>query len=431
MNIKELKLNIKIIEALTDLGFVDATSIQEKCIPEILKGNDVFGQSSTGSGKTAAFGLPILEKIKSTNHVQALVLTPTRELCVQNTNALRDFAKYLKLNIISVYGGVSIDNQIKGLRTADIVVGTPGRILDHIKRGTAKFNNVKYLVLDEADKMFEMGFIQDVEDIIHEVPKPRQTLLFSATIPSTVHHIIKRHMNSPINIKSNIHVDKSLLKQTYFQVRDFEKFSLLVSLVKKHPDELTLVFCGTRRLVDIISRNLNLQGIKAMAIHGGLTQNRRAFALDALKKQNINILVATDVAARGLDIKNVNYIYNYDVPKTSEEYIHRIGRTARAGSSGQAITLLSERDYDNFKKVLSDRNINIIKGVIPVFDKINLVKYDTRNNSSYGQRDRSWNRNSPRGRDNFRSRDDGPKNSSSRSNRDDSSRNRNYNRYNS
>ena len=409
MDIKDLKLNTKIIEALVDLGYTEATPIQEKCIPLILEGKDVFGQSSTGSGKTAAFGLPIIEKLRPDNRVQVLILTPTRELCVQITEALRGFSKYLRLNIISVYGGVSLENQIKTIRTADIVVGTPGRILDHIKRGTIKFNSVKHLVLDEADRMFDMGFIQDVEDIIHETPKERQTLLFSATIPSTVHHIIKRHMNNPVNVKSSTHVDKSLLKQIYFQVKDYEKFSLLISLIKKNPSELTLVFCGTRRMVDIISRNLNLQGMKTMAIHGGLTQSRRSFALDSLKKENINVLVATDVAARGLDIKNVNFVYNYDVPKTSDEYIHRIGRTARAGMSGEAITLLSERDYENFSRVLSDRSLIIIKGVTPAFDKVDLVRaFESRSKSSnnfsrgFNRDSRSSSRNFSRGNDSSR-----------------------------
>ena len=301
--------------------------------------------------------------------------------------------------------------------------------MDHIKRGTIKFNSVKHLVLDEADRMFDMGFIQDVEDIIHETPKERQTLLFSATIPSTVHHIIKRHMNNPVNVKSSTHVDKSLLKQIYFQVKDYEKFSLLISLIKKNPSELTLVFCGTRRMVDIISRNLNLQGMKTMAIHGGLTQSRRSFALDSLKKENINVLVATDVAARGLDIKNVNFVYNYDVPKTSDEYIHRIGRTARAGMSGEAITLLSERDYENFSRVLSDRSLIIIKGVTPAFDKVDLVRaFESRSKSSnnfsrgFNRDSRSSSRNFSRGNDSSRgSRDRRDSNRGSRD-RSDSSR---------
>lgn len=395
MNIKDLKLDTKIIEALVDLGFIDATPIQEKCIPLILEGKDVFGQSSTGSGKTAAFGLPMIQNIKQGHGIQALILTPTRELCVQVTNSLRDFSKYQRLNIISVYGGVSIDNQIRVIRSADIVVATPGRVLDHLKRNTIKFDKVRYLVLDEADKMFEMGFIDDVEIIISQVPKQRQTLLFSATVPNTVNHIIKKHMIDPISIKSSTHVDRSLLKQTYYQVKEFEKFSLVVSLLKKHPDGLSLVFCGTRRLTDVVARNLQAQGIHSMAIHGGLTQNRRAYALEALKKQDINVLVATDVAARGLDIKNVSHVYNYNVPKTSDEYIHRIGRTARAGSSGDAITLLSEKDYDNFNRVLYDRSISITKVVVPNFEKVNMIRFEQRPHRSFNNRDghsqnRSW-----------------------------------------
>ena len=301
-------------------------------------------------------------------------MTPTRELCVQVSEALFSFSKFTGLKITSVYGGVSIGPQIQAIQRANVVVGTPGRILDHMERGTIKFDKIKILILDEADKMFEMGFIEDVERIIKQTPKERQTLLFSATLSKSIQQLVQRHLRHPVTIKTEVHVAKHLLKQRYYVVRNHEKFSLLMGLIKVHGKGLGIVFCGTRRGVDSVTKNLRSQGIKAMAIHGGLTQSKRMQALEHLKKESINILVATDVAARGLDIKNVSYVYNYDVPKTPDEYVHRIGRTARAGSEGDAITLLSEHDYESFNRILSDRTLTIKKEDLPEFEKIHFQK---------------------------------------------------------
>lgn len=370
MLFEELNLNHNILKAIKALGFNETTQIQAKCIPEIKQGKDVVGQSSTGSGKTAAFGLPLLEKVENGKGLQVLILTPTRELCVQVSDALYSFSKFLGTRIVSVYGGVSIGPQIHAIQRADVVVGTPGRILDHLERRTINFEKVKILVLDEADKMFEMGFIEDVERIMKHIPKERQTLLFSATLSSSIQQLVQRYLRHPVTVKSEIHVAKHLLKQRYYVVRQHEKFSLLTSLIKMNPSGMGIVFCGTRRGVDSVTKNLRTQGIKAMAIHGGLTQSKRMTALEHLKKEHINILVATDVAARGLDIKNVSHVYNYDVPKTAEEYVHRIGRTARAGAEGDAVTLLSDHDYDNFNRILSDRTLTIKKEELPQFEKI-------------------------------------------------------------
>lgn len=369
MEITNLNLDPNIMKALKAMGFTETTDIQEKCIPPILQGKDVFGQSSTGSGKTAAFGLPMLERIKPGSGLQALIITPTRELCVQVTDAMRSFGRFLRIKTNSVYGGVSIGPQIDAIKFSEIIVGTPGRILDHIERGTIRFGNVKFLVLDEADKMFEMGFIEAIEHIIRHIPKERQTLMFSATLPSAVHQLARKHLRNPVMLKSKIYVDKSLMNQVYYDVKYDQKFSLLVHLLKKETSGLALVFCATRREVDIVAKNLKIQGLRAMAIHGGLTQSKRLHALDSLKKEDINILVATDVAARGLDISKVSHVYNYDVPKTSEDYVHRIGRTARAGMKGDAVTLLSDRDHDNFRNVLSDRTLEIRKSEVPQFEK--------------------------------------------------------------
>lgn len=392
MKISELPLQQPILRALHEIGFTDLTPIQEKCIPSIMQGKDIFGQSSTGSGKTAAFGLPILEKVQSGKGIQALILTPTRELCVQVTDAIRSFSKHLRVNVTSVYGGVGIGPQIRALQDATIVVGTPGRILDHIERRTIRFTNVKFLVLDEADRMFDMGFIDAVEDILRYLPKERQTLLFSATLPASVNHIIHKHLRQPITIKSEVYVAKHLLKQIYYDVAPYDKFSLLVHLLRKHAQGLTLIFCGTRHEVDILATNLKMHGIRSMAIHGGLTQSRRSYALDALKNEHINVLVATDVAARGLDIKNVTHIYNYDVPKTSDEYIHRIGRTARAGANGDAVTLLSDRDYENFSRVKSDRTLDIQRETPPAFERIRFERGQGSRHRSFSPRHREQRR---------------------------------------
>lgn len=374
MKIEELNLNPMLLKAVKGLGYEEATPIQEKCIPPIREGKDVVGQSSTGSGKTAAFGLPILEKIQPGKGLQALILTPTRELCVQVTEAMNEFGRHLHARAASVYGGVGIEPQIRAIRAADIVVGTPGRILDHMERGTIRFDKTSFLVLDEADKMFEMGFLEDVERIISAVPKERQTLLFSATFSSDIHGLVRKHMRSPATIKGEVYVDKSLLRQVYYDIKAYDKFSLLVHLLRKKTPGLALIFCATRREVDVVAKNLKMQGVQAMAIHGGLTQNRRLYALDSLKKGHISVLVATDVAARGLDIRDVSHVYNYDVPKTSGEYVHRIGRTARAGDQGDAVTLLTERDYENFSNVLRDHTLDIRKADPPQFEKVSFVR---------------------------------------------------------
>ncbi len=370
MKFEDLGLNPLILKQIRTEGFEEATEIQAKCIPLIKEGKDIVGQSVTGSGKTVAFSIPIMEKIKQGKGIQTLVLTPTRELCLQVKDTFETFGKPMKLKATAVYGGAGMEEQIRDLRRAEIVVATPGRLLDHIGRRTIDLRNIRYLILDEVDKMFEMGFVEDVDRIIKNVPKERQTLLFSATMPKKVHTVINRYLKDPVIIKGQVTVDRSKLNQTYYDIEQNSKFSLLISLLKKRTSGLSLIFCGTRHQVDSLTSNLKKNGIKVMAIHGGLTQNKRIHALESLKNEKIDVLVATDVAARGLDIKNVTHVYNYDVPKTSEEYIHRIGRTARAGKNGDAVTLLCDRDYDNFRRVLSDKSLKVEKLDLPQFEKI-------------------------------------------------------------
>ncbi len=393
MKFEELNINKKLIDKTREQGFEELTLIQEKCLPEIIDGKDVVGQAETGSGKTLAFCLPILDRIIPGEGLQTVVLTPTRELCVQVTDVFKDFGKILGIKTTSVYGGVGIELQIKKIRTSEIVVGTPGRMLDHLRRETIDFRNVRFLVLDETDKMLDMGFIDDVEKIIHHVPKKRQTLMFSATIMRSIHRLMNRHLRNPVVIKTKSQVDKSKLHQTYYDIyKQNEKFSLLVHLLKNDTSGLAIVFCATRRESDIVARNLRHHGINASAIHGGMSQNKRSQSLDSLKNQRTDVLAATDVAARGLDIKNVSHIYNYDVPKTSIEYIHRIGRTARAGENGAAITLLTAPDHDNFRRVQSNDELNIERAEMPDFEKVAFYRKTKRRRKSYPRRPNQKNR---------------------------------------
>jgi superfamily II DNA/RNA helicase len=378
MKFADLGLNQDILNALSEAGFSETTTIQEKAIPAILQGKDIIAQSMTGSGKTAAFGLPIIQKLAPTNKIHALVLTPTRELCVQVSQAIGQFGKFTGLKTTMVFGGVDIEPQMSALRHADIVVGTPGRILDHMHRGSIDFTHLKFLVLDEVDRMADMGFIDDVERIVSGLPKHRQTLLFSATMTQDVTRLASRHLKEPVMIKAETYVDEKLLKQVYYNVQSSDKFSMLVHLLKTGKEGLKLVFCATRHEVDIVTENLRMQGINVMAIHGGLTQNNRMRALDSLREEKIDVLVATDVAARGLDIKNVEYVFNYDVPKTAIEYLHRIGRTARAGESGIAVSILCEPDYENFRRILRDKPLDIQKAPNPKFERVRFDRYINR-----------------------------------------------------
>jgi len=384
----ELNIKSEIVEKTRESGFKHLTSIQEKCMREIIEGRDVVGQAETGSGKTLAFTLPILDKIRLNDNLQAVVLTPTRELCVQVTGVFQEFGKPLGIKTASIYGGVGIEPQIRSLHSAHVVVGTPGRILDHIRRKTIDFSNIRFLVLDEIDKMLDMGFIKDVGRIISYFPRERQTLMFSATISQGVQRIARKYLKNPLLVMTKPLVDGSKLKQVYYDIyQQNDKFSLLVHLLKEHTFGLSIVFCGTRKETDVVARNLRKQGVKALAIHGGMGQDKRLRSLEALKKQTIDVLVATDVAARGLDIKNVTYVYNYDVPKTPQEYIHRVGRTARAGKNGVAITLLTRRDHDNFRRVQSDDKLMIEEANFPRFKKVPLFRNSSeRGNNAFNKR---------------------------------------------
>tara|TARA_Y100000310_G_scaffold345413_1_gene464696 strand:- start:5308 stop:6621 length:1314 start_codon:yes stop_codon:yes gene_type:complete len=368
----KLGLSKELTDVLKQFGFEEPSEIQEKAIPIALAGKDIIGGSATGSGKTLAFASAIIENLEPNDEVQALILTPTRELAEQVATSIRDFGKNKKLDVLAVYGGVKIEPQMRRITTADVIVGTPGRILDHLDRRSLRLNKVKFLVLDEVDRMFDMGFSKDVEKIIKECPKERQTMMFSATIYGDVDYLAKKYTRNPVEISVESQVDPSKLKQVYYDVPDDQKFSLLANLLKEESADLVMVFCNTRRTVDFIVSNLVRAGIDAKAIHGGLEQNKRIRVLSEFHKKGLGVLVCTDVAARGLDIKDVSHVYNYDIPSDPIDYIHRIGRTARAGEEGKAITILASRDYQSFGAIMESDEFSITPEELPKFEIVRI-----------------------------------------------------------
>ncbi len=380
ISFKNLGISEPVLRSINDEKFETPSEIQEKSIPLILAGKDVIAGSATGSGKTLAFASGIIQSSDRGKGIQALVLVPTRELAEQVAKALSKFSKYRPLEIIAVYGGAGIFQQIRELRTADVVVGTPGRILDHIGRNTIKLGKVKTLVLDEADRMFDMGFIEDVERIIKKCPQERQTLLFSATISKDVVRLSRNHMKKPLQVSVESYVDPKKLIQVYYETGDDMKFSLLVHLLKHENSGLVMVFCNTKRNTDKVAKNLRFSGIDSLAIHGGLTQGKRNNVMRLFHSGKTGVLVCTDVAARGLDIQGVSHVYNYDIPRESKQYIHRIGRTARAGAEGKAVNILSRNDYDNFSRVLKENDVKIKEEAMPVMEKAVIRKPEGRMN---------------------------------------------------
>ncbi len=369
------KFSDELMKSIDKLGFDSPTQIQSSSIPYILQGKDVIGESATGSGKTLAFGSGIVEKTIPGKGLQALVITPTRELAEQVKKALKKIAGNKNLKIISVYGGVAINPQIYALRTAEVVIATPGRFKDHLQRCTVNTSGIKILVLDEADKMLDMGFVDDIEDIIKTCPRDRQTLFFSATIPPRIEELSNKYMRNPINVSARKQVDPSKLRQFYYNIPKNFKLSLLSHLIKKENSKLVMVFCNTRRTTDFVVKNLKINDINAIAIHGGFTQNKRDNSMENFKKGNSFVLVCTDVAARGIHIDNVSHIVNYEIPKNPIDYVHRIGRTARAGEEGKVINLLCDDDYGNFSRILDEyRAFDVKKIEKPYVEKIRIVR---------------------------------------------------------
>ncbi len=350
----ELNISESTQGALERMGFEEATPIQEGTIRYGIEGKDVIGQAQTGTGKTAAFGIPIIEKIDTSNKaVQALVIAPTRELAIQVSEEIYKIGHGKRARVLSVFGGQDIGRQIRALRNnPQIIVGTPGRILDHIKRRTLKLDGVETLVLDEADEMLNMGFIEDINSILENVPETRQTLLFSATMPGPIRKIAETFMKDPemVKIKSK-EMTVENIDQYFVKTQEREKFDVLTRLLNVDKPELAIVFGRTKRRVDEVAHALNIRGYVAEGIHGDLTQSKRMSVLRQFKANKIDVLVATDVAARGLDISGVTHVYNFDIPQDPESYVHRIGRTGRAGQSGIAITFVTPREMNYLRIV--------------------------------------------------------------------------------
>lgn len=347
---KDIVPDERLLQAIARLGFTEPTEIQEKTIPPGIEGRDLIGQAKTGSGKTLAFGIPLLHRLTREHVPQALIITPTRELCQQIAQELRKLDR--ETGITAVFGGVSINPQIAELKKAQIVVGTPGRLLDHLARGTFRTQSIRFLVFDEADRMFDMGFVKDMERIVHQLPKDRQTMLFSATMPDAIKRLVTKYQHDPYHVKAKSHVEEHLLPQFVYRVPQSEKFSLLVHLLKQEDPYLAFVFTRTKYGAKALARNLSKQGLEAVAMHGNLSQNQRDKVIADLKAGKIRILVATDVAARGLDVKHVSHVINDNVPAVPEDYIHRIGRTARAGAKGKAITLVEPSEQGQWRAIL-------------------------------------------------------------------------------
>jgi len=363
----EFNLSADLLAEVDKAGFVEASPIQEQTIPLALEGKDVIGQAQTGTGKTAAFGLPTLEKIRTEEAtIQALVIAPTRELAVQSQEELFRFGRSKGVKVRSVYGGSSIEKQIKALKSgAHIVVGTPGRLLDLIKRKALKLHDIETLILDEADEMLNMGFLEDIEAIISRVPENRQTLLFSATMPDAIKRIGVQFMKEPEHVKiAAKELTTELVDQYYIRVKEQEKFDTMTRLMDVDQPELSIVFGRTKRRVDELTRGLKIRGFRAEGIHGDLDQNKRLRVLRDFKNGNLDVLVATDVAARGLDISGVTHVYNYDIPQDPESYVHRIGRTGRAGKSGQSITFVSPNEM-GYLQIIENLTKKRMKGLKP------------------------------------------------------------------
>ncbi len=350
----DLNLSSDIKKAIEHMGFLHPTPIQIQAIPHILEGKDIIGQAETGTGKTAAFGIPALEMVDITQkRVQVLVLCPTRELANQVAEEINLLSRYKDIKIQSIYGGQSIERQIRTLKKGvHMVIGTPGRVMDHLQRNTLKLDNLKMLVLDEADKMLDMGFREDIEVILTRAPERRQTILFSATMPKPIMKLTTQYQHEPLLIKTqqkNINVPQ--IEQFYFNTKGRPKHDILCRVIDNYEMKSSLVFCNTKKGVDELVGTLRRRGYLADGLHGDMGQRQRDEVMSGFRNGTIETLVATDVASRGIDVKNIEAVFNYDIPQDTESYIHRIGRTGRAGKEGRAFTFAASRDIYRIKNI--------------------------------------------------------------------------------
>ncbi|MEH6710272.1 DEAD/DEAH box helicase [Paraglaciecola polaris] len=385
LTFKDLNLPAELLQALEKVGYETPTPIQAECIPLIMAGHDLLGTAQTGTGKTAAFALPMLANIDANNsNTQLLVLAPTRELAIQVAEAFQVYASFSrKINVLPIYGGSSYDNQIRQLRRgAQVVVGTPGRVIDHIKKGTLKLDNLKFLVLDEADEMLRMGFIDDVEWILSHAPAERQTALFSATMPDPIRKITKRYLNDPKQVKIESKVTTaSTIKQRYCQVAGHHKLEALTRIMEVEQFDGVIIFVRTKTATMELAEKLSARGYAVEPLNGDIPQNSRERTVERLKRGKIDILVATDVVARGLDVERVSHVINYDVPYDTESYVHRIGRTGRAGRTGDAILFISHREKRMLFSIERATRQSIDPMPIPSISQLNETRLSRFKNS--------------------------------------------------
>ncbi len=367
MNFEELGISAQIVKAVYQMGYEEPTPIQKGAIPPALEGKDIIGQAQTGTGKTAAFAIPILQRCRKGVRPSAIVLEPTRELAIQVSEEFNKIGKFRGLSAIPIYGGQSIEHQLRALKKGvDIVIGTPGRVIDHIQRRTLDLGEVNIAVLDEADEMLDMGFIDDIKKVLGMTPEERQTMLFSATIGSNVLALSKKYMHDPVKVMINVaDIVVPKIRQIFYEVREDEKIDALSRIIDVEDLYRCLVFCHTKREADRVAVKLKDMGYNADAIHGDYSQSQRNTAMRHFRDGTIDILVATDVAARGLDIQNVTHVINYSIPQDPESYIHRIGRTGRAGKAGIAIMFVTPREYRELRLIEKIAKTKISREKLP------------------------------------------------------------------
>ncbi|QSZ27066.1 DEAD/DEAH box helicase [Aceticella autotrophica] len=375
----ELGLNEDILKAIDDMGFEEPSKIQVEVVPVLLEGYDVIGQAQTGTGKTLAYGAPILNNMDKTGgKIKGIIVAPTRELAIQVNDELNRIAKYTKVKLLPVYGGQPIERQIKALkRGVDIVVGTPGRILDLCRRKILDLSGIKYFVLDEADEMLNMGFIEDIEEIIKLLSDERQTMLFSATMPEKVQRLAKKYMKPDLKhilIAKNT-MTVSTVYQYYYEIKQKDRFESLCRILDVDEPSTAIIFCKTKKGVDELVNSMQARGYNVEGMHGDMSQNQRLNTLKKFREGNLDFLVATDVAARGLDVENVSHVINYDLPQDVESYVHRIGRTGRANKEGKAYTLVTSREYVTLKQIEKITKSKIKRREVPSIDEVFMSKY--------------------------------------------------------
>ena len=370
MRFNELNLSREVLQAIEEMGFVNPSEVQEGTIPEILDGHDLLAQAQTGTGKTASFGIPMIEKIQDNNYetLQGLVLVPTRELARQVSEELQKLSKYKTfIRVLAIYGGADMGKQLRELkRGASIVVGTPGRVMDHMKRKTLDLSHLKFLVLDEADEMFDMGFRDDMKTIIEKTNDDRQTLFFSATFDNEIKEFSKLYQNNPKKViieKKELTAEK--IKQYYLELNRNMKTEILNRLILIHKPKKSIIFCNTKRMVENLEEEIAQKGYKVDSLHGDMRQSSRDNVMKKFRKGTIDVLIATDVAARGLDVSDIDIVFNYDLPQQAEYYVHRIGRTARAGKKGLSFTFVTSRDYPKFREIEKYANIKMERIDLP------------------------------------------------------------------